>query len=43
MAQISKFLTDDLVAKAKASLKQFERYSSVAVRLQIIATISSNK
>lgn len=36
MAQISKFLTDDLVSKAKSSLKQLGRYGSVAVRLQII-------
>jgi transposase len=36
MAQISKFLTDDLVAKAKSSLKQLGKYGSVAVRLQII-------
>ena len=36
MSQISKFLTDDLVAKAKASLKQLGRYGSVAVKLQII-------
>jgi hypothetical protein len=36
MAQISKLLTDDLVAKAKSSLKQLSRHGSVAVRLQII-------
>lgn len=36
MAQISKFLTDDLVAKAKSSLKKLGKYGSVAVRLQII-------
>lgn len=36
MAQVSKILTDDLVAKAKSGLKQFGRYGSVAVRLQII-------
>ena len=36
MAQVSKILTDDLVVKAKSSLKQLGRYGSVAVRLQII-------
>ena len=36
MAQVSKLLTDDLVAKAKSGLKQLGRYGSVAVRLQII-------
>ena len=36
MAQVSRLLTDDLVAKAKASLKQLGKYGSVATRLQII-------
>ena len=36
MAQVSKILTDDLVAKAKFGLKQLGRYGSVAARLQII-------
>ncbi len=36
MSQVSKILTDDLVAKAKSSLKQLGRYGPVAVRLQII-------
>lgn len=36
MAQVSKILTDDLVTKAKSSLKQLGRYGVVATRLQII-------
>jgi hypothetical protein len=36
MAQVWKILTDDLVVKAKSSLKQLGRYGCVAVRLQII-------
>lgn len=36
MAQISKLLTEDLVAKAKSNLKQLGRYGSIAIKLQII-------
>ena len=36
MARISKLLTNDLVAKAKISLRDLGKYGSVAVRLQII-------
>jgi transposase len=36
MAQVSKLLTDDLVAKAKLDLKKLGRYGLVAARLQMI-------
>lgn len=36
MAQVSKILTADLVAKAKSSLKELGRHGIVATRLQII-------
>jgi transposase len=36
MAQVSKLLTDDLVAKAKFDLKKLGRYGLVAAKLQII-------
>lgn len=36
MSQVSKLLTDDVVAKAKSSLKALGKYGQVATRLQII-------
>ncbi len=36
MSQVSKLLTEDLISKAKSSLKNFGRYGLVATKLQII-------